>query len=314
MYFFLKSFSFLVSILPFKASFARVLGSLLWLLLPSKRKALAISNLTRSLALPLDKAKHLAEQSAILLAETFFEVLSLPIIIPAMRRIVSLHGFEHILEYKAKSGRGGIIMTCHSDNWELMGGAFAQNGIKLVGVAKKQKSSGADKFINEMRELLGMEIRYREQVRELYRLLDEGHFIGLIMDQDIGREDGVVVKFFNQATNFASGAASMSRFRKVPIFPAFMHRNADGTHTLEISEPLMTERTGDKRADIKKMTQRLARLIEEHVRKYPAEWFWLHDRWKSMREEYTAEEVARLEKELGIDNNSADNAAKCAGG
>ena len=37
-----------------------------------------------------------------------------------------------------------------------MGGAFAQAGIPLVGVAMKQKSTGADRFINEYRTLIGM--------------------------------------------------------------------------------------------------------------------------------------------------------------
>ena len=128
--------------------------------------------------------------------------------------------------------------------------------------------------------------------------------------QDVGRDDGVVVKFFNRATNFVTGAASMSRFRKVPIFPAFMHRNSDGTHTLEIFPPLQVERSSDKHADIKQMTQRLAALIEEHVRKYPAEWFWLHDRWKSMRVEFEPEEVADFEKVLGIDSCRAGDSVR----
>ena len=210
---------------------------------------------------------------------------------------------EHLTRYKNSTERGAVIATCHSDNWELMGGAFAQNGIPLVGVAKKQRSEGADKFINEFRTLIGMHITYRSGVREMYKMLDEGHFIGLIMDQDVGRDDGVVVKFFDQATNFVTGAASMSRFRKVPIFPAFMHRNSDGTHTLEVFAPLQVEKTSDKHADLKQMTQRLATLIEEHVRKYPAEWFWLHDRWKSMHVEFEPQEVARFNEELGIGND-----------
>ena len=42
----------------------------------------------------------------------------------------------------------------------------------------------------------------------------------------------------------------------------------------------------------------MASLIEEHVRKYPEQWFWLHDRWKSMREEFTPEEVEEFKKNL----------------
>ena len=83
-----------------------------------------------------------------------------------------------------------------------------------------------------------------------------------------------------------------------------MHKNSDGTHTLEIFPPLQVEKTSDKHADIKAMTQRLATLIELHIKKYPDEWFWLHDRWKSMRVEFEQEEVRAFEKDLGIDNSA----------
>ena len=42
------------------------------------------------------------------------------------------------------------------------------------------------------------------------------------------------------------------------------------------------EKTNDKHADIKQTTAILNRLIEAHIRKCPEEWFWLHDRWKSV--------------------------------
>ena len=291
--------------------FGRALASLIWLFLPPKRKRLAIENITRCLKVSPAEAKRIARESTIQFGSIFIEVLSFPKLKKTMQSHVKVVGLEHLTSYKNSSERGAVIMTCHSDNWELMGGAFAQNGIPLVGVAKKQKSEDADKFINEFRTLIGMHITYRSGVREMYKMLDEGHFIGLIMDQDVGRVDGVVVKFFNQATNFVTGAASMSRFRKIPIFPAFMHKNSDGTHTLEIFPPLHVEKTSDKHADIKLMTQRLATLIEEHIRKYPDEWFWLHDRWKSMRVEFEPEEVAEFEKVLGI-NNFGDNDSRAS--
>ncbi len=292
--------------LKFALKFGRGLAGFMWIFLPAKRKKLATENIRRCLGVSPEESKRIAKESTVQFGSIFMEVLSFPKLKETMQSHVEVIGLENLTRYKNSSERGAVIMTCHSDNWELMGGAFAQNGIPLVGVAKKQKSADADKFINEYRTLIGMHITYRSGVREMYKMLDEGHFIGLIMDQDVGRNDGVVVKFFNRATNFVTGAASMSRFRKVPIFPAFMHKNSDGSHVLEISPPLYVEKTSDKHADIKKMTQRLATLIEEHVRKYPGEWFWLHDRWKSMRLEFEPEEVEKFNEELGICNSPCD--------
>ena len=302
----LKLLSGAVCLLPLKfcLTVGRAFASLMWLFLPKKRKRLAVDNIRRSLNVDLAEAERIARESTVQFGAMFMEVLSFPKLKGNMQSHVKVIGLEHLTNYinsTERGGRGAVIATCHSDNWELMGGAFAQNGIPLVGVAKKQRSAGADKFINEYRTLIGMHITYRSGVREMYKMLDDGHFIGLIMDQDVGRTDGIVVKFFNQATNFVTGAASMSRFRKIPIFPAFMHKNSDGTHTLEIFPPLRVERTPDKHADLKQMTQRLATLIEQHIKKYPAEWFWLHDRWKSMRVEFEPAEVAAFERQLGIE-------------
>ncbi len=309
----LKLLSGIVCMMPlnFCMTVGRGLARLIWLFLPRKRKRLAIDNVRKCLHVSAAEAERIARESTVQFGAIFVEVLSFPKLKDDMAAHVKVVGLEHLTRYKNSSDKGAVIATCHSDNWELMGGAFAQNGIPLVGVAKKQRSEGADKFINEFRTGIGMHITYRSGVREMYKMLDDGHFIGLIMDQDVGRTDGIVVKFFNQATNFVTGAASMSRFRKVPIFPAFMHRNSDGTHTLEVFAPLQVEKTSDKHADLKQMTQRLATLIEQHVRKYPDEWFWLHDRWKSMRVEFEPEEVADFEAALGIaDNVRADYVAR----
>ena len=47
----------------------------------------------------------------------------------------------------------------------------------------------------------------------------------------------------------------------------------------------MVEKTDDRAADVLRVTQMINTRIEAWVRKYPEEWFWLHDRWKSLREE-----------------------------
>lgn len=285
-------------------SIGRGLATLIWIFLPNKRKKIALENIRHCLNVDESESARIAKVSTVNLGPLAMEVMNFPRLKNMMKSHVKIIGLEHLTNYinsAERQGRGAVIATCHSDNWELMGGAFAQYGIPLVGVAKKQKSEGADKFINEFRTLIGMHITYRSGVREMYKMMDEGHFIGLIMDQDVGRHDGVIVKFFNRATNYVTGAASMSRFKSIPIFPAFMHKNSDGTHTLEVYPPLTVAKTSDKRADIQKMTQKLATLTEDHIRRYPEEWFWLHDRWKSMRVEFTPEEVAEFNRRLNIE-------------
>ena len=284
-YYTAKCFSFLACVLPwaFIKKIGSTLGELFWLLIPKWRKKLAIENAMSCLNIDENAAREIAKKSATRFGVMSMEVLRFPVIKKDISRFVTIEGGEYLKE-ALESGKGGIIATSHSDNWELMGGALACYGFPLVGVAKKQKSEGPDRFINEQRRGIGMHITYRDDVREMYKMLEKGYFIGLIMDQDTNRHDGIVLDFFGKPTNCTPGAASMARFKKVPLFPGFIHKNEDGSHVIKIYPALEIEWTKDKREDLKRVTQEIVKITEEHIRKYPEEWFWLHDRWKSMRD------------------------------
>ena len=292
-YYLLKLLSTVACLLPrgFADSIGWFIGRLAWPVVPKKRKLLAVNQVKACLHVSGEEAWRIAKASAVRFGPMLMEVLRFPVIKKHVADYVSIEGLEY-LQAALKEGKGGIIATAHSGNWELMGGAFAQAGIPLVGVAEQQRAKGANKFIVEQRTLIGMHITYKTGVREMFDMMAKNWMIGLIMDQDPSVRDGVLVKFFDQATNYFTGAASMGRFRTVPIFPAFMHRDdKTGRHTLIISPPIYTPKTKDKRADIQRTTQQLATLTEQHIRKYPEEWFWLHDRWKSVRRGYTEEEI-----------------------
>ena len=298
-YRFARLMSRLICFLPWSICLrlADALASIAWIFLPSRRKKLSRDNIMRCLNVDRLRAEQISKAAAVQYGQVLIEVLRFPLLRSTMKSHVEIEGLHYLTDYinsSERNGKGAVIATCHSDNWELMGGAFAQYGISLVGVAKKQKSGGMDRFINEYRTLIGMHITYKTGVREMFQMLADGWFIGLIMDQDTNRHDGVIVKFFGEPTNFMPGAASMARFRDIPIFPAFMHRTEDRRHKLIVYPPIRVEKTRDKHEDLRRTTQELATMIERHIREYPEQWFWLHDRWKSMREEFSPEEVARL--------------------
>ena len=281
-----KAISWLACLLPhFVCEAAGIaLGNLAWLVVPAKRKAMAMDQARRCLQVDAREAERIVKASTVRFGPMLFEVLRFPLIKKRIADYVQIEGLEKLHQSMA-DGKGAVITTAHSGNWELMGGAFAMAGIPLVGVAMKQKSSGADRFINEYRTLIGLHVTYKTGVREMFDMLKKGWAIGLIMDQDTNRHDGIILDFFGQPTNCTPGAASMARFQGVPLFTSFMHREADGHHTLIVDGPFYVEKTRDKREDVRRTTQLLTYAIEAHVRKYPEEWFWLHDRWKSVREE-----------------------------
>jgi KDO2-lipid IV(A) lauroyltransferase len=296
-YYLMKLLSALACALPRHAadSLGWCLGRLAWPLVPKRRKELAFQNVRRCLGCNDEEAWRIARQSSVRFGPMLMEVLRFPVIKKHIRDYVSIDGLPYLQKALAQ-GKGGIIATIHSGNWELMGGAFALAGIPLVGVAQKQKSAGMDRFIVEYRTLIGMHITYKKGVREMFAMMAKNYMIGLIDDQDPAHKDGVLVEFFGQPTNHLTGPASMARFRDVPIFPAFMHRDdATGTHKLIVYPPVFVKKTRDKREDIRRTIQALARMEEAHVRKYPEEWFWLHDRWKSVRQSFTKEELDEYE-------------------
>ena len=282
-----KLLSHFVCLLPHRAAMMLGVGlaRLLWPFIPARRKRRAQTQIEHCLHVSPAEAARIARESTLRFGPMLMEVLRFPVLRRHIEDYVTITGALDMMHAALAQGKGAIIATSHSGNWELMGGALALAGLPIVGVAKRQSAAGMDRFINEYRALVGMHVTYRSSVREMFRMIDQGWIIGLLSDQDPSRRDGVVVDFFGQETNAFTGAAAIARRCEVPIFPVFMHRRADGHHELTIEEPLYVEKTDDRAADVLRVTQEISAHIEAWIRRYPAEWFWLHDRWKSMREE-----------------------------
>lgn len=286
-YWAVKLLSHFVCLLPYRAAMmiGAGLAHLLWPFIPARRKRLAQTQIERCLRVSPAEAARIARESTLRFGPMLMEVLRFPVLRRHIEDYVTITGALHTMRAALAQGKGAIIATSHSGNWELMGGALALAGLPIVGVAKRQSAAGMDRFINEYRALVGMHVTYRSSVREMFRMIDQGWIIGLLSDQDPSRRDGVIVDFFGQETNAFTGAAAIARRCEVPIFPVFMHRRADEHHELIIEEPLYVEKTDDRAADVLRVTQEISAHIEAWIRRYPSEWFWLHDRWKSMREE-----------------------------
>ena len=68
---------------------------------------------------------------------------------------------------------------------------------------------------------------------------------------------------------------------KAAIIPCFIIRQKDDTHKIIFEEPLNLKEGKTAEETIVINIQKLTRIIETYIRRYPAEWGWMHRRWKS---------------------------------
>jgi KDO2-lipid IV(A) lauroyltransferase len=100
------------------------------------------------------------------------------------------------------------------------------------------------------------------------------------IDQNFG-EGGIFVDFFGRKAATATGPIILAKRTKAAIIPCFIIRQRDDTHKIIFEPPLKLEEGKDEETNILINIQRLTNIIELYIRKYPAEWSWVHRRWKS---------------------------------
>lgn len=259
------------------------LGRLTWPFIPARRRRMAVENVSVCLGAAHEEAVRIAKASWVRFGPMLFEVMRFPVLKPRFLEMAEIEGAAYLWE-GLSLGRGAVIASAHTGNWELMGGVLAAAGFPTVGVAMRQKEAGFDRFINEYRRGVGMHVTYKDNVREMFALLKKGWAIGLLMDQDSDHRSGIVFDWFGRPTNFVQGPAALARHQNAPIVPGYIHRLPDGRHRILFYPPIFVERTKDKAADIRRAMEAVSRTLEQHIRRYPEEWFWLHDRWKSQRD------------------------------
>lgn len=288
MYTFMKLLSWFICHVPesFRRGIGSFLGVFFWTFVPKKRKLLAQRQIMEcGLTEDADRAMAIAKASSTRFGPMIVEVLSYPLYTrEKLEQKITFHGQEY-LERQLQSGEGAVFMASHAGNWELLGGVLATWGYPLISVAQKQNSGGANAFINEYRAMLHQHVTYKTGIRDMIRFLGEGKYIGLLMDQDPGWA-GIMVTLFGRPTLTADGPVKLAAMKNYPILPIFIHEDRPYHHEVFVLPPLRPYGEGctptkeEKKKALYEVTQQLNDLLEEHIRKYPEDWFWLHNRWK----------------------------------
>jgi KDO2-lipid IV(A) lauroyltransferase len=120
----------------------------------------------------------------------------------------------------------------------------------------------------------------RRAVRESLRALGRGACVAILIDQDAGAES-VFVPFFGRLAATTPTLAVLALRTEAPILPMFTRVKSDGTIFVHVGPVIPSRPSGDRDADVRRLTAECTEMVERWTRRCPEQWLWMHRRWKT---------------------------------
>lgn len=198
-------------------------------------------------------------------------------------------GFEEYCKPLLDAGENAIIITAHIGNWEALGGLGKRENVSLAAVAKAMHNPLVNGSILRSRAKRGLEVlQIKRSMKCIVDAVRAEKWVAFVGDQD-ARRNGIFVDFFGRPASTAPGPAYFASKLNKPLLPAYCVRINDADRHLKVifMAPIYPDPTADREEDIKRMTQEHTRSLEQVITSHPAEYFWVHRRWKTKPKKIT---------------------------
>lgn len=182
--------------------------------------------------------------------------------------------------------QGILLLTAHFGNWELLAKTFSLKGYLGNVLARPLDNPYIEKILYKLRTNSGNKVIYNREnaIKNIILALSKNEIVGFLPDENASKRIGVFVDFFGVKACTMPGMANIAAKTKAPVIPAFMVRLNEGNfkkHKLIIGKPLDISYTGNRKTDMMNILKMFNEKIEEIIKQYPDQWFWIHNRWKT---------------------------------
>jgi Kdo2-lipid IVA lauroyltransferase/acyltransferase len=193
-------------------------------------------------------------------------------------------GGEHLEDALAR-GNGVILVSLHLGNWELGGLGLADLGYTLNVLTFREEDEQVNELREEVRAARGIRFIYVDRndtsplaIIEAVNALRRNELLALLGDRD-GSSHTITVDFFGQPTRIPVGAAYLAMASGAPVLPVFVPLET-GRYTTVMEEPIWFAGGHAEHAEaIRAGTERLLRVFERYIGRYPDQWYNFYDYW-----------------------------------
>ena len=199
----------------------------------------------------------------------------------------SLHGIENLDDALAQ-GKGVIIVSAHTGNWEYGISGLNLKGYKANVIVKNLKDIDNDYVFNQIRgkKGVGSILKDKGTVLNVRRALKRNEIVVMVIDQNSKRSEGVFVDHFGKpASTYLAPYVLSNRFG-CPIVPVFNYRDENlKDHHIICYPAIKLEPSGDDQKDQIANTEAYIKAFEKFLMDHPEQWIWMHRRWRSQPKE-----------------------------
>jgi KDO2-lipid IV(A) lauroyltransferase len=195
-------------------------------------------------------------------------------------KIMVTKGIEHAEAARAK-GKGVMFLTAHIGAFEFLGMELAFRGYKPLIVGTPLKDKRLNDLLWENRIKLGATAveRGKDMLKVIKNLKSGGSMI-ILIDQDT-KVKSRFINFFGMPCATPVGASIIAMKTGAAVVPVMVHLREDLMQEFNYYPEVPMAHTGDEELDLITNTQRMSDAGEMEIRKYPAQWVWMHERWKT---------------------------------
>ncbi|HOL65620.1 MAG TPA: lipid A biosynthesis acyltransferase [Accumulibacter sp.] len=192
--------------------------------------------------------------------------------------VIRLEGEEN-LRGMLNAGRPVLLLTPHFVGLDAGGVAIAQR-FNCASIYVAQSNAVFDHLLLRGRQRFGDQLLLSRQdsIRVSVKAMKAGRPLYYLPDMDFHARDSIFVPFFGVPTATITGLPRLARLAGASVLPC-LTRILPGGHgyLVSIGEPWADFPTDDVVAD----TVRMNAWIESAVRTMPAQYYWVHRRFKT---------------------------------
>jgi Kdo2-lipid IVA lauroyltransferase/acyltransferase len=203
---------------------------------------------------------------------------------PGFYRTITRIQNPQVLDQALKAGKGVILVSAHFGNFPLMLAKLSLEGYKTSVIMRPLKEGRVEEIFEAERGRIDIEtilsLPRRACVESAIRSLRNNRALLIPLDQNFG-SGGIFVNFFGAQAATATGPVVLAQRTGAAIVPCFIIRREDDTHDIIFEPQIDLEKGASEQETIAINIQKITAIIESYIRKYPAQWSWIHRRWKA---------------------------------